>query len=83
MEVATEAVRELSDQALRAALAELTLSIQRLEEHARGRDTPAQWYEPGVGQAILEGLDRRRRAREEMKLELARRSDGRGAPRRS
>ena len=79
MEVATEAVRALSDQALRAALAELTLSIQRLEEHARGRKNPAQWYEPAVGQAILEGLDRRHRAREEMELELKRRSDARAA----
>ena len=90
MDVTTEAARALSDEALRAALAQVNLSIQHLEEHAKGRDNPAQWYEPGVGEAILEGLYRRRRWREELKLELARRieelklelarrSDGRGA----
>jgi len=74
MDVTTEAARALSDEALHAALAQVNLSIQHLEEHAKGRDNPAQWYEPSVGEAILEGLYRRRRWREELKLELARRS---------
>ena len=82
MDVTTEAARALSDEALHAALAQVNLGIQRLEEHAKGRDDPAQWHEPDVGVAILEGLHRRRRWREEVELELARRSDARGAPRR-
>ena len=48
MDVTTEAARALSDEALHAALAQVNLSIQHLEEHAKGRDNPAQCT-AGVG----------------------------------
>ena len=70
MEITTEAVRTRSDEELQAALAETKLAIQRLEEHARGRHDPSEWYERGVGEAILEGLQRRRHARDKMEQEI-------------
>ena len=73
MDFPTEATRRLSDEELKGALAQINRTIQGLEEHARGRDDPAQWGEPRVGEAILQGLYRRRCRREEIKRELRRR----------
>ena len=70
MDFPTETTRRLSDEELEGALAHINRKIQGLEEHARGRDDPAQWGEPRVGEAILQGLYRRRCRREEIKLEL-------------
>ena len=80
MDFPTEATRRLSDEELEGALAQINRTIQGLEEQARGRDDPAQWGEPRVGEAILQGLYRRRCRREEMKLELLHRGIARNSP---
>lgn len=80
MDFPTEATRRLSSEALEGALAQINRTIEDLEEHARGRDDPAQWGEPRVGEAILQGLYRRRCRREEMKLELLHRGIPQNSP---
>ena len=70
MDLPTEATRRLSDEELEGALAHINRRIQSLEKYARGRYNPAQWGEPKVGEAILQGLYRGWRRREEIKLEL-------------
>ena len=55
---------------LQAVLAATNLQIAQLEDRIGGRDDPLEWPEPSVGQALLEGLARKRRSRVEIEKEL-------------
>ena len=59
-----------SEEELQAALVDTNRQIERLEEEVRGRGDPAQWQEPAVGDALLEGLERRRRTRDKIEQKL-------------